>query len=187
MKITNWAHSVNLLRWYGHYQNSGRYNADCIFDLHDAFSEYITSYKEINNIVLKNYPTADEIKRIIAKTNKKSSKSNTEMSTPILDQMLQGDTIQFVVCVPENIRQRFVRSDQMIRVMFSHKEKALLIAEGQMHKEQLNDDIIREMFSKIHVNLQDIHPEAPPTYSPNLTELEEYGKWIKLCFSTLAI
>ena len=74
LKITNWAHSVNLLRWYGHYQNNGKYNADSIFDLHSALSEHIASFKEINNIILKDYPSADEIKRILSKGNKKTSK-----------------------------------------------------------------------------------------------------------------
>lgn len=32
-RIGIFLHSINLLRWYGHYRNKGIYNKDCIYDV----------------------------------------------------------------------------------------------------------------------------------------------------------
>ena len=36
MQLTKWIHSINLLRWYGKYQNKGNYNTERVIGLKNA-------------------------------------------------------------------------------------------------------------------------------------------------------
>jgi len=72
MQLTKWIHSINLLRWYGMYQNKGNYNADCVIDLKNAVTTEYRRYKNINKCITQNYPTADMIKKSMVKINKRA-------------------------------------------------------------------------------------------------------------------
>jgi hypothetical protein len=111
MKLTKWIHSINLLRWYGMYQNKGNYNAACVIDLKNALAQEYRKYKNINKYIINNYPTADMIKKSMVKMNKKPAKAAVNMNNdiaeevqnPIVNSLLRGQMLEFKTTEPQNI------------------------------------------------------------------------------------
>ena len=55
-------HSLNLLRWYGHYRNKGEYNKDCVYQVRSYIQELIVERESFKPYIEDMFPSPHSIK-----------------------------------------------------------------------------------------------------------------------------
>ena len=166
LELPTLIHSMNLVRWYGQFRNSGRYNKVTYFPAFEKAKKLAAHISALRAAGIKMCPPAKDLTGRIKKTTNDSTGKSVSQT---MHKIFSDITNLFVKVIDEKDKQKQHRKLLQKRManLFNHSKKLPMILQDQSAYDgvELNEEIVLEHFAELDLKVQNLQPLLQPSFS----------------------